>query len=262
MASETTYEAALLAAGTAIEAALARRLRARAPARPSRACASARWASASSTTSRSPRAWRSGELGIERVAIVDFDVHHGNGTQAIFRGRRHRALRVAAPVAVLSRHRRPRRPGRDDAQRPAAGRARATREYLRAFEQTVEPAVARFEPELVLVSAGFDAHEDDPLAEMRVTEDGFRELAQRCAALGPARRRRARGRLRARDAAAASSRRRSRVSVRGSGGLVLSQGRHPPDPPVRKGPSRGPLRCRCHDPPRLIPRSHEEGLVS
>jgi acetoin utilization deacetylase AcuC-like enzyme len=45
--------------------------------------------------------------------------------------------------------------------------------------------VARFEPELVLVSAGFDAHEDDPLAEMRVSEDCFRELASRCSAMAP-----------------------------------------------------------------------------
>jgi acetoin utilization deacetylase AcuC-like enzyme len=44
--------------------------------------------------------------------------------------------------------------------------------------------VTLFEPELVLVSAGFDAHEDDPLADMRVSEDGFRELARRCCALG------------------------------------------------------------------------------
>jgi len=58
-------------------------------------------------------------------------------------------------------------------------------EYVRAFEDTVEPAVARFEPELVLVSAGFDAHVDDPIAGMRVSEDGFRELARRSAALGP-----------------------------------------------------------------------------
>jgi acetoin utilization deacetylase AcuC-like enzyme len=49
----------------------------------------------------------------------------------------------------------------------------------------VEPAVLRFEPELVLVSAGFDAHVEDPLAEMRLTEQGFRDLARRCAALGP-----------------------------------------------------------------------------
>ena len=56
---------------------------------------------------------------------------------------------------------------------------------MHAFEHTVEPAVARFEPDLLLVSAGFDAHVDDPLADMRVTEDGFRELARRGAALAP-----------------------------------------------------------------------------
>ena len=58
-------------------------------------------------------------------------------------------------------------------------------EYLHAFDHVVEPAVARFEPELVLVSAGFDAHADDPLADMRVSEEGFRELACRCASLAP-----------------------------------------------------------------------------
>jgi acetoin utilization deacetylase AcuC-like enzyme len=58
-------------------------------------------------------------------------------------------------------------------------------EYARAFEEIVEPEVQRFRPDLVLVSAGFDAHEDDPLAGMRLTEDGFRELARRSAALGP-----------------------------------------------------------------------------
>ena len=57
-------------------------------------------------------------------------------------------------------------------------------EYLEAFDRLVAPAVAAFAPELVLVSAGFDAHEDDPLADMRVTANGFRELAHRCASLG------------------------------------------------------------------------------
>jgi acetoin utilization deacetylase AcuC-like enzyme len=56
-------------------------------------------------------------------------------------------------------------------------------EYLEAFARVVEPAVARFDPELVLVSAGFDAHAADPLADMRVSEDGFRELARRCRTL-------------------------------------------------------------------------------
>ena len=56
---------------------------------------------------------------------------------------------------------------------------------MHAFEHAVEPAVTRFAPELVVVSAGFDAHVDDPLADMCVTEDGFRELARRCATLAP-----------------------------------------------------------------------------
>jgi acetoin utilization deacetylase AcuC-like enzyme len=58
-------------------------------------------------------------------------------------------------------------------------------EYEEAFADVVEPAVRAFEPELVIVAAGFDAHRDDPLAEMAVSADGFRELARRCAALAP-----------------------------------------------------------------------------
>ena len=58
-------------------------------------------------------------------------------------------------------------------------------EYARVFAAQVEPAVRAFAPELVLVSAGFDAHEEDPLGGMDVSEDGFRELAARCAALAP-----------------------------------------------------------------------------
>jgi len=58
-------------------------------------------------------------------------------------------------------------------------------EYLRAFDHAVAPALERFAPDLVIVSAGFDAHEHDPLAGMRVTADGFRELARRTRALAP-----------------------------------------------------------------------------
>ena len=58
-------------------------------------------------------------------------------------------------------------------------------DYLRAFAEKVEPAVAGFDPEIVIVSAGFDAHEEDPLAMMEVTEHGFLELARRSAALAP-----------------------------------------------------------------------------
>jgi acetoin utilization deacetylase AcuC-like enzyme len=58
-------------------------------------------------------------------------------------------------------------------------------EYAAAFSELVEPTVRAFDPDLVLVSAGFDAHEQDPLAQMGVTEEGFEELARRSASLGP-----------------------------------------------------------------------------
>jgi acetoin utilization deacetylase AcuC-like enzyme len=124
------------------------------------------------------------ELGLARVAIVDFDVHHGNGTEAMFRG--------DDSVLFVSLHQWPfypgtGGPGTSDVSTVniplAAGSGDA--EYMSAFESEVEPAVRAFAPDLVLVSAGFDAHAEDPLAEMEVTEDGFRELARRCAALGP-----------------------------------------------------------------------------
>ena len=124
------------------------------------------------------------ELGLERVAIVDFDVHHGNGTEALFRG--------DDGVFFASLHQWPfwpgtGGPGTSDASTlnvplPAGSGDDA---YLTAFASTVEPAVRAFEPDLVLVSAGFDAHSGDPLAQMEVSEAGFRELAARCAALGP-----------------------------------------------------------------------------
>jgi acetoin utilization deacetylase AcuC-like enzyme len=123
------------------------------------------------------------ELGLERVAIVDFDVHHGNGTEAIFRG--------DDSVLFVSVHQWPFYPGTG-----GPGTSDATTlnlplpagsgdgEYRAAFGE-VERVVQSFGPELVLVSAGFDAHVDDPLAEMLVSDDGFRELARRCAALAP-----------------------------------------------------------------------------
>jgi acetoin utilization deacetylase AcuC-like enzyme len=124
------------------------------------------------------------KLGLPRVAIVDFDVHHGNGTEAIFRQDEY--------VLFVSLHQWPFYPGTGgpatsdeytlNLPLPAGS---GDDVYMRAFEEEVEPAVLGFEPDLVLVSAGFDAHEDDVIAHMRVTVDGFRELARRCAALGP-----------------------------------------------------------------------------
>ena len=124
------------------------------------------------------------ELGLERVAILDWDVHHGNGTETIFRD--------DDDVFYASVHQWPFHPGTggpgtsDDTTlniplRAGAGDA----EYAAAFSELVEPAVRAFDPDLVLVSAGFDAHEQDPLAHMAVIERGFEELARRSAQLGP-----------------------------------------------------------------------------
>ena len=124
------------------------------------------------------------ELGLERIAIVDFDVHHGNGTEALFRG--------DETVFFVSLHQWPFWPGtggpdtsdESTLNLPLAAHS-GDDEYRAAFELSVEPAVRAFDPDLVLVSAGFDAHREDPLAQMEVSEECFRELAACCAALGP-----------------------------------------------------------------------------
>jgi acetoin utilization deacetylase AcuC-like enzyme len=126
--------------------------------------------------------WAQAELEIDRVAIVDFDVHHGNGTQEIFAG--------DPSVLYASLHRWPFYPGTGgpDEQgetlvnvplHPGAG----DEEVLAGFDTEIEPAVRGFEPELLLVSAGFDAHLEDPISDTTVSEAGFRELARRAGAL-------------------------------------------------------------------------------
>ena len=182
LCTQSTYEAAALAAGTAIEAALLGGFALVRPpghhaftGRASGFCFFNNVAVAARVAQR--------ELAIERVAIVDFDVHHGNGTEAIFRD--------DDSVFFVSLHQWPFYPGSggpdDQADTTLNVPLRAGSgdvEYLEAFDAVVAPAVSAFAPELVLVSAGFDAHVEDPLAEMRVTENGFRELARRCRALG------------------------------------------------------------------------------
>ncbi len=124
------------------------------------------------------------ELGMGRVAILDWDVHHGNGTQDIFSD--------DPTVLYVSLHQWPYYPGTGGPTEQSEtivnvpmSTGSGDEEYLHAFDHVVAPALDRFSPELVIVSAGFDAHEQDPLAGMRVTATGFRELARRTSELAP-----------------------------------------------------------------------------
>jgi len=129
--------------------------------------------------------------GAERVAIVDYDVHHGNGTQHMFE--------ADPAVLYVSLHQYPFYPGTGAADEIGRGAGTgftvnapievgATDEdYRTVFDGLVVPVVTQFKPDLILVSAGFDAHERDPLAGMRVTTGAFgamtmvlRNVAETC----------------------------------------------------------------------------------
>jgi acetoin utilization deacetylase AcuC-like enzyme len=119
--------------------------------------------------------------GLERVAILDFDVHHGNGTQEIFY--------EDGSVFYASVHQSPFFPGTGSTDQRGAGAGegctfniplpagQGDAEYLRAWRE-IGAAVKAFQPELILLSAGYDAHYDDPLGGMKVTRDGFAALTQ------------------------------------------------------------------------------------
>jgi acetoin utilization deacetylase AcuC-like enzyme len=120
--------------------------------------------------------------GLERVLIVDWDVHHGNGTQDYFYPR--------SDVLFFSTHQYPFYPGTGDIHETGAGEGSGYTAnvplragvgddgYRRVFEQVLVPLARRYRPQLILISAGYDAHIGDPLGGMSVTTAGFSELAR------------------------------------------------------------------------------------
>ncbi len=122
------------------------------------------------------------EYGMERILVVDWDLHHGNGTQDIFYD--------SPRVFYLSIHQGNHYPGTGNPGETGTGAGEgytlnrplpagtSEEDTLEAFSEALAEAVDRFDPQFVLVSAGFDAHRDDPLGELRLTESGFSELTR------------------------------------------------------------------------------------
>jgi acetoin utilization deacetylase AcuC-like enzyme len=121
--------------------------------------------------------------GLKRVLILDWDVHHGNGTQELF---------YASPqVLYTSLHQCPFYPGSGLFEEVGAGAGEGYTvnvplpanfgddEYLRAFDRLLMPIARQFKPEFILISSGFDCHYRDPLGGMRVTEHGFLAMTRR-----------------------------------------------------------------------------------
>jgi acetoin utilization deacetylase AcuC-like enzyme len=120
--------------------------------------------------------------GIARVLIVDWDVHHGNGTQHAFYD--------DPSVLFFSTHQYPHYPGTGRPSEEGEGAGKGTTinvpmtagegddVYRRLFEKVLIPAADNFKPDFVVLSAGFDAHRNDPLASMGLTEDGYAELTR------------------------------------------------------------------------------------
>ncbi len=122
------------------------------------------------------------ELGLNRVLIVDWDVHHGNGTQESFY--------EDEQIGFLSIHRFPFYPGTGDADETGSGAGLGTtmnvavefgttREiYLTAFQVALEDLAKKVRPELILISAGFDAHRSDPIGSLGLEVEDFAELTR------------------------------------------------------------------------------------
>jgi acetoin utilization deacetylase AcuC-like enzyme len=123
--------------------------------------------------------------GVERIAIVDFDVHHGNGTQAVFE--------ADPSVLFISLHQHPRTcyPGTGHEWEIGTGAGRGftlnipfdpgseDADYLNAIDARVLPRIDEFKPQLMMISSGFDAHREDPLANINLSDDGFEQMTRR-----------------------------------------------------------------------------------
>lgn len=120
--------------------------------------------------------------GLKRVLIIDWDVHHGNGTYDIFE--------CDSSVFYFSVHQFPHYPGTGRADETGTGEGEGTSlnvpfsegqgdaEYIAAFNEKLLPAAKKFAPDLILISAGFDAHRDDPLSSTQITGKGYAELTK------------------------------------------------------------------------------------
>jgi acetoin utilization deacetylase AcuC-like enzyme len=122
--------------------------------------------------------------GVGRVAILDFDVHHGQGTQAV--------VEIDPSLFYGSTHQYPLYPGTGSARErgidnnvanvPLAPNS-GSEEFRMAWSERILPALDRFRPELVIVSAGFDAHRDDPLAQLQLETEDFAWISKELLAI-------------------------------------------------------------------------------
>lgn len=122
------------------------------------------------------------ETGLRRVAIIDWDVHHGNGTEKIFIADNR--------VLYVSMHQYPHYPGTGHADVTGHGKGEGFTlnipmgagagdiEYLNAFNQRIITALDKFQPEFILISAGFDGHRDDPLASMVLSSEAYGQMTR------------------------------------------------------------------------------------
>lgn len=123
------------------------------------------------------------KCGAKRIAIVDFDVHHGNGTDKM--------VKSAENMFFVSSHQAPLYPDSGYPEEDIPGKTLSiplppgsgSAEFRKAYEEKVFPAIDAFKPDLIMISAGFDAHKADPLAELNLVEDDYFWVAEKLVAL-------------------------------------------------------------------------------